>query len=110
MSHRPIRRKQANRLRKAFRQTLPAFIDLVAYLKLRGYAQTSGEAEEIILAGRVKSESHTLGIAKGKVLRDDAKLKALMGREITEDDLREVDVVQRHVPASLRATIQVLPA
>lgn len=110
MSHRPLGRKRANRVRKAFRATLPSYIDLVGYLKDRGFASTSGEAEKIILAGRVKSESHTLGIAKGKVLRDDAKLKAALGREITEDDLKEIDVVQRHVPAKLRATIQVLPA
>lgn len=110
MSHRPILKKRANKLRKAFRAELPAFIDLVGYLKLRGYAGTTGEAEQIILAKRVKSESHVLGVAKGKKLRDSAKLKAALGRDITEDDLEEVDVVQRHVPAKFRDTIQVLPA
>ena len=110
MSHRPILKKRANKLRKALRRTPTAYIDLIAYLKDRGYAQTSGEAEKIILDGRVRSDSHKLGIGKGTQLKKGSVLRASVGVELTEEDFEEVDIVQRHVPASLRPTIQVMPA
>lgn len=110
MSHRPILKKRANKLRKALRRTPEGFIDLIAYLKDRGYAQTSGEAEKIILAGRVQSESHKLGIRKSTQLKAGAALRASVGIELGEDDFEEVDAVARHVPADLRSTIQVMPA
>jgi len=110
VSSRPILKKRANRLRKVMRRTPDGFIDLIAYLKDRGYAQTTGEAEKIILAGRVRSESHTLGIGKASQLRKGAALKAAVGQELTPDDFEEVDVVSRHVRSGFRPTIQVTPA
>lgn len=86
MAHRPIKAKQVAKLRKAFRQTPETFINPVQYLKDRRFARTSGEAREIILAGRLKSESHSVGILKG-----------------------EVDTVAL-VPAKLRSTLTVVSA
>lgn len=110
MAKRSIRRKQANRLRKALRASPATMIDLVQYLKDRRYAQTTGEAEKIILDGRVRSESHKLGITKGRKIKDSSILKARMGRELVEEDWEVVDAVQRLVPASYRDTIQVIAA
>ena len=60
MAHRPIHAKKIARLRKALRTTLPAYIDLVDYLRLRGYADTKGQALKLIESGRVRSDSHKL--------------------------------------------------
>lgn len=62
MSKRPIIDKQLNRLRKSTRHKLPAHFDLVQWLKDRNHAQTTGEAERLILAGRVRSGSHKIGV------------------------------------------------
>lgn len=94
MSHRTTDGKKLRRLRKSLRSQLPAHIDLIDWLKTRRYAQTTGEAEQVILAGRVKSESHTLGIGKGK------KLNA-------KGEVEEIDVVHRLIPADFRKTIRV---
>jgi hypothetical protein len=107
MSKRPILKKKANKLRKAMRRQLPAYIDLVQYLKDRRYARTTGEAEEIILAKRVKSESHVLGIKKEKRLKSQSRMQIAAGKE---PELEEVDAVDRLVSAKLRSTIVVLPA
>lgn len=65
MARRPIQEKKLRRLRKAVGRTpLPAYIDLIDWLKTRGHADTSGQARKLILAERVKSESHTLGIQR----------------------------------------------
>ena len=97
MAHRPILQKRVKRLRKAIeRQTPPVFIDLIDWLKVRGYADTTGQAEKLILAGRVRSESHKLGIVK---------LNVMEGTKVVEKDF-----VQPRVPASLRRTIYVAKA
>lgn len=110
MSQRPICSKQANRLRKAMRSDLPAFIDLVDYLKIRRLARTTGEAEKLILDGRVSSESHKLGIGEGKKVKASARMKAALGRPLEDDDFEVVPVVDRRVPAKLRDSIQVSSA
>jgi hypothetical protein len=97
MSHRPNKAKKLRALRKAIARTpLPAYIDLVQYLKDRRYAQTTGQANRLILAGRVKSESHRLGVRTVKVFEG--------GKVIDKD------VVDRYVPASFRPTIRVVKA
>lgn len=106
MSARPIRRKQANKLRKAFRKELPRFMDLVQWLKDHGYAQTTGEANRIILAKRVKSESHVVGVTKAKVPTSLTIAQVAMGKTPT---FEEREVVQRFVPAGFRSTLTVLP-
>jgi hypothetical protein len=61
VSRRPIRVKQAARVRKALRGgRLDRQIDLVQWLMDRRYASTKGEARAMLLAGRVRSESHAL--------------------------------------------------
>ena len=110
MAKRDIKRKQVNRLRKTLRSSLPASIDLIQYLKDRGHAQTTGQAKAIILAGRVRADSHKLGIRKDRVPKPSAVRALMIGRPLTDDDYEEQDVVDPFVPAKLRADIQVLAA
>lgn len=94
MSRRPIQRKKIAALRRALHKNagaLPANMDLVQWLKDHKFAQTSGQAYSIILAERVKYESHTVGTLK---LFDPLK---------NENRL----VVQRYVPASMRTALRV---
>ena len=70
MSHRPSHRKKIKRLRKMMRVTLPTHFDLVDYLKLHRHAQTTGEANRLILGGKVRNGSHTIGIEKVMVGED----------------------------------------
>lgn len=90
MSKRPSRDKKINRLRKALRRTPPPYIDLIDWLETHGYAGTAGQARKIILDGRVKRDSHTLGIAT-----------------ITMPDGSEHKMVERYVPAENRKYITV---
>lgn len=88
MSHRPIRFKQANRLRHALRRTPPQFFDLVEWLVTRGHAPTKRAARELILDERVRYESHklgfveveTLGGEKVKLLRQHIPVERLDGK------------------------------
>jgi hypothetical protein len=52
---------------------LPAYIDLVAWLRLRRYADTAGEARELIRKGAVRHESHALG--KDEIWKDAGYLR-----------------------------------
>ena len=88
MAKRPLNKKAAHRVRKLLRSELPAYIDLIQWLKDRGYADTTGQAEKIILAGRVRSGSHKLGM-------------------VEESERKRV---YRRVPAKLRGSIHVVAA
>lgn len=81
MASRSRQDKKIRALRKALRQTPTCYINLIEWLVDRGYADTTGQAQELIKDGRVMAESHPLG------LRDD--------------------LVSPLVPASLRAEIYV---
>lgn len=97
MSHRPITQKKVARLRKAVsRRQLPAFINLVHWLKFRKHAQTSGEAERLILAGKVRVGSNRIGIETIKVQDADGKIE-------------DQDVVRALVSAKFGPEIVVLP-
>lgn len=62
MSRRQNNAKKVARLRKTLRrQPLPAYIDLVTWLKDRGYAQTTGQAKAMLLAGRVRVAANAVG-------------------------------------------------
>lgn len=61
MSKRSIQDKKLRRLKKALRLSPPSFINLIEWLRDRGYAQTTGAARSMLLAGKVKVESHTVG-------------------------------------------------
>lgn len=93
MSKRPSRDKKIRRLRKALRRTPTAYLDLIDWLETHGYADTAGQARTIILAGRVKRDSHTLGIAT-----------------ITMPDGSEHKMAERYVPAENRKYITVASA
>lgn len=81
--------KKLRKLRKAFRRQLPRYIDIIYWLKTRGYANTSGEAKQLILDGRLRSESHTIGIVQDPTTID------------------ERDVVERLQPAFIKDTLRV---
>jgi hypothetical protein len=65
MSERARLDKQANRLRKALRNTPPRYFDLVQYVVDHhriGYKRpTRKQAREMILAGKVQVDSHKIG-------------------------------------------------
>jgi hypothetical protein len=63
LSHRPTDAKKVARLRKLLRRELPRYIDLVQWLKDRGYASTTGQAKAMMLDRRVKADSHVVGIS-----------------------------------------------
>lgn len=78
--------KKARRTRKLLRAPLPAYIDLIEYIKMRVNVTTT-VAERIILAGVLRVDSHKIGVEhtpQGKRLR-------------------------RFVPADLRDRIVVVP-
>lgn len=84
-------------MRKAMtRRPLLSRIDLVDWLRVRGHAQTGGAARDMILDGRVMSESHVVGIATEPRLQPDGTV-------------RDTKVVSR-VPASLRGSLRVVEA
>lgn len=89
-------RQQAKKLRSLERiirkGRLPAYIDLIQWLRDRRYASTAGGAREIIEAGRVRSESHTLG-----------------SRLALDRTGQKTQVFEQYVPARLRDTIRVEP-
>lgn len=74
MARRPIAEKRAKRLRKAMRKQLPEFMDVVWWVRSHGHADTGGKARDLILAGRLKSESHTVGIKTEKRLDATGKV------------------------------------
>lgn len=91
--NRPLE-KQVRRLRRALRKgRLVTYIDLYHWLKLCDHAQTTGQATALILDGRVRSESHKLGV-----------------RIVNAGDGRMIRVVDPLVPASLRNTLEVVDA
>lgn len=94
MSPRPILKKRANKLRKAMRRSLPAFIDPVAYLTDRRLAPTKRAARELIFDGRLRSESHKVGF-------DTIKVRGLDGKP-------EDQKIIAPVPAHLRSSLQVV--
>lgn len=63
MSKRPLNKKRAQKLRRLIGKSHPLeYIDLVQYLQDHGYAQTAGEARDIIQVGNVMADSHPLGV------------------------------------------------
>lgn len=78
--------RKLRKLRKQLRNTPKRYFDLIDWLKLHRYAQTTGEARQIILDGRVRVESHTIGI---------------------NNDIPNFPRVERHWPVELKSMIQV---
>lgn len=68
MAHRSVEQKKRRRVAKSLRRKpLPAFIDPVQWLLDRRLVKTKREARVLILDGRLKSESHAVGIGDGMV-------------------------------------------
>lgn len=107
MSARSINTKRANRVRKAMRSSLPTYVDLVHWLQLHGYADTAGGARKIILAGRVRSESHKLGIEKRPVVLPQSFADVYAGKP---PEVEEQDVVSPLIPSDLMKSVEVMPA
>ena len=89
MSHRPVNNKKIAKLRRVLRPALPVYFDLVDWLKMRRHAQTTGEANRLILEGRVRNGSHRIGVEKVPVTQPDGSIKT-------------VEVVQRVQPGKYR--------
>ena len=107
MSHRPTEQKKRRRVAKALRRKpLPAYFDLVEFLVSRGHAKSKRAAHDLILAKKVKSDSHVLGVTKALVPGKTALLDVLSGREAA---MVEQEVVAPLVDAKLRASVTVLP-
>ena len=97
MARRPIEQKKRRRVAKAIRRRpLPAYIDLIHYLKLHGYAQTTGAAVKIILDKRVVVDSHPVGFKSMPVFEDGK--------------IMEKDVIDPFIKAELRGSIVVKAA
>lgn len=106
MSHRPTEQKKRRRVAKALRRTpLPAYFDLVEYLVSRGHAKSKREARDMILAKRIKSDSHVLGVTTQMVPSKTALLDSIAGRQPT---MEEQDVVAPLLDTKLRSNITVL--
>ncbi len=83
---------------------MPARIDLVQWLIDRGHATTKRAARDLILARKVKSESHVLGIAVEDVPTKTVYMDIALGRE---PQMERKEVVAPYVDARLRNTIVV---
>lgn len=87
--------KKVRAMRRALRKgRLPAYIDLVDWLRVRKYAQTAGAAREMLMDGKVKSESHPLGL---RVIDVEGK----------DGEMKKVRILDPLVPARLRDSIYV---
>lgn len=89
MSHRPILKKRAARMRKALRPGLDRHIDLVDYLITRRYAQTKGAARKMLEDGKVRSESHVLGRQEIKLLDGEEVVTKYVAAPIVPARYRE---------------------
>jgi hypothetical protein len=112
MSHRPIARKRGDRMRKALRHTPDRYFNLIEWLCDHGHAQTAGQARKIILARRVRSDSHVLGIRREPVLvpADGKKVNPFdkTGAQQREMKVEVQDVCAPVIPVALRENLQVL--
>lgn len=61
MAKRSILAKKANKLRKAMRNTPKQYLDPVRWLIDHGHARTKREATALILAKRLRADSHKVG-------------------------------------------------
>ncbi len=79
MSKRPIAEKKRRRVAKTLRRAeLPRYFDIVQWLLDHEYATTKRQARELLLADKVRSNSHPLGTEVG--LRDGKVQKLVNSR------------------------------
>ncbi len=100
MSKRPIDAKKRRRVAKQItRKSPPAYFDLVQWMLDHDHAHTRREARDIILAKRVRANSHILGVEKMQVERPSVPGTVR---------LEEQDVVAPLVSAALKPDVVVL--
>jgi ribosome-associated protein YbcJ (S4-like RNA binding protein) len=80
---------------KRLRRPLPAYIDLIQWLKLRGHAQTTGEAKELLKAGAVRSGANPVGRIQVKVNRGNLDTVEYVPQPLVDAGLRKTLYVQR---------------
>lgn len=103
MSKRPIETKRRRRVAKALRRRpLPAYFDLVQWLVEHDYAPTKRKARELILAKRVRANSHVLGVKQVPVAVPVGPLGAV--------EIKTQDAVAQYVSADLLPDLVVLSA
>jgi ribosomal 50S subunit-recycling heat shock protein len=111
MAKRPIKAKQVAKLRKALRRgRLDSFIDLVEYLVDRRMAKSKREARELILAKRVRVDSHPLGVKTRKEVPAATMLRIHLGllpHGKLDDYLEDVEYVDPVVPADVRGRVYI---
>lgn len=86
-------RQPARRVRRALRRTPDRYFDLIQWLLDHRHASTRKQAKDLILARRVKADSHALGVAKRPVQ--------------TPNGIEEIDVILPHVPIALKERVLV---
>lgn len=92
--------KKLRRLERALRKgRLPRYFDVVHWLKDRGYANTTGQAIQLLLDGKVVSESHALG---KQIIETPGPTKEFPDREA-----RKEEVFRRHYPVDILPTVTV---
>lgn len=102
VASRPIEQKKRRRIAKALRRRpLPARFDLVQWLIDHDHATTRRQAREIILAKRVRANSHILGVETRQVATP-----GLLGSVKVE----EKETVAPFVDTALRPDLVVLSA
>jgi tyrosyl-tRNA synthetase len=111
VARRPIKTKQVNKLRRQLRKgRLSAHINLLEYLVDRRMAKSRKEARELILAKRVKVDSHPLGVKTHQVLKPATILKIQLGvlpKGSEKDHLEDVEYVDPIVPADVRGRVYI---
>ena len=102
MAHRPIKGKQVRKMRKALRQSPPAFMDLIDWLKDHRHVQTSGAARKLLVEGKVRHGSHVVGRMQVPVIFN--------GEPVLDDEGRPKmeNVAYPYVPSAFRSELIVL--
>lgn len=91
MARRPIEQKKLRRLRKAInRKPLTAYVDIEDWLVTRGHAKSKREARQLMVDGKVKAESHTVGRERVAVRKPLTAIQTLRGEEAPEPELEWV--------------------
>jgi len=95
MSHRPIRHKQAARIRKLLnRQPLPRHINLIEWLMDRGHAQTVGGARKLLTDGCVRTQGgNVLGREMAQIIEGEKVVSRYVPTPIIQATLRGEIVV-----------------
>lgn len=85
--------KRERRVRRSLKvSNVDAFIDLVPWLKLRGYADTTGKALRLIFEEKVRANSHPLGRVVQVARRRGAPRLVLVDGRVPAEIARDIVV------------------